>query len=97
MNQRTEHERRSNPRHAIAIHVEIAGLLGTTLNVNSTGVLFESPLAARVGDPIDFRLNLEPLESAAPPIRCHARVVRALETESGMRLAAMIESIESDC
>jgi hypothetical protein len=96
MKPQSESERRSNTRHAIALPVEVAGLPGTTMNVNSTGVLFESPLPARVGEPIDFRLELEPHEPNALLIRCHGHVVRALPTGSGTRVAATIESIENE-
>lgn len=96
MKRRTEADRRLRVRHAIALPVEVSGAAGITLNVNSTGVLFECPVDAHAGEAIDFRMDLEPEASPALLIRCHGRVVRAIPTDRGTRVAATIESIENE-
>lgn len=91
-----ESERRQIVRHSVRVPVQAGGIWGTTVNVSAGGVLFESPLSTRVGEPIEFTLALSTQPAAPMMLVCRGRVVRASSTRFGMAVAATIDSLESN-
>lgn len=90
-------ERRHVTRHAVALSVRTDGVPGTTVNVSRSGVLFDGPLFARVGESIDFSLEIGTRPTDALQLHCRGRVVRTTPSRQGMQVAATIDWIEHEC
>ncbi len=85
-------ERRQAARIATAIPVEIQGGRGTTRDVSTSGVFFETDLSLLPGEPITVYLILEHVSPAAPlRVRCEGRIVR-VERRDGRRGVAVAAS-----
>ncbi len=90
-------ERRHVTRHAVALSVRTDGVPGTTVNVSTSGVLFDGPLLARVGESIHFSLEIGTRPADAMRLHCRGRVVRTAPSGQGMQVAATIDWIEHEC
>ena len=64
-------ERRRGERYKLALRVELNNGVGTTFNISTSGIFFETESAHSIGDTIRLFLNFE-----HETLQCEARVVR---------------------
>jgi hypothetical protein len=70
-------ERRKGERFKLALPVQLADGTGTTRDIGTSGIFFETERAHSIGDTIRLSLNFE-----HETLRCEARVVR-VESRNG--------------
>ncbi len=71
-------ERRGALRFPIALPVKVKQWIGTTRNISTSGLFFETDGIFSTGAPINLSLLLEPQGSGnSTCLYCHGRVVRA--------------------
>ncbi len=63
------------PTYAVSVPMQIGSVTATTVAVDLSGVVFDSPVAFAVGAPIEFSLAL-PAAIAPIQIRCRGVVAR---------------------
>lgn len=98
-------EQRKNQRFELRLPFEILGEKshrpkGETMNVSSCGVLFTTPAAIHVGDPIEYLITLPKASGARIEVRlrCMGKIVRSDEVvrreEPALAFAATLERYE---
>jgi PilZ domain len=70
-------ERRKGERFKLALPVQLSDGIGTTCNISTSGIFFETESAYSIGDTIRLLLNFE-----YETLQCEARVVR-VEARNG--------------
>jgi|GEM_PF-4804749 len=90
-------DRRKEPRHLTRLPVEIDGQSGTTINISSSGVAFESAMALTFGQEITLQI-LIPKDGSEPlRLKCRGRIVRLEKTrrvEKGRETVSVGASVE---
>ncbi len=83
-------EQRKNQRFDLHLPFEILGdkaqsSKGETRNVSSCGVLFTTPAAVEIGEPIEYLITLPKVSGARADVRlrCMGKIVRSEETAAG--------------
>ena len=64
-------ERRKGERYKLALPVQLNNGIGTTCDISTSGIFFETERAHSIGDTIRLFLNFE-----AETLQCEGRVVR---------------------
>ena len=86
------HERRQMPRYRIESAIAVEQGIGTTLDLSSRGVFFETTLPLKEGDAVALVFPFEQSGNGAS-VRCSARVVRVEAHGERFRVAATYEPV----
>ena len=76
---------------ALTLHLE-EGIRGTTRDISTSGVYFESDADQAVGSVIDFTIDFD-TPSGPMYLKCHGQVVRT--ERHGSRIGAAVKILES--
>jgi hypothetical protein len=95
-------EQRKNQRFDLRLPLEIVNEKshrpkGETMNVSSCGVLFTTPGAVQIGDPIEYLITLPKVTGSRTDVRlrCIGKVVRSVEsTPAEGAVAAFAATLE---
>ena len=80
-------ERRKVERYKLALPVQLKNGTGTTCDISTSGILFETASAYAIGDTIRLFLNFE-----HETLQCEARVVRVEPRNGQFGIAVELES-----
>jgi hypothetical protein len=84
-----ERERRSEERFPLRLVVDVGGTLGATTDISVSGVFFEIPVEASVGDPIDLKIYVEGSDDSLVQ-KCQGNIVRVERREGKTGVAVKI-------
>jgi choline dehydrogenase-like flavoprotein len=88
-------DRRKAQRYPVALPIEFDDGTGTTRNMSTTGVRFETDRALVPGALVRFRLTMEE-EDVPTRLRCEGTVVIAERHETIWEVAVQIDSFRFD-
>ena len=80
-------ERRRGERYKLALRVELNDRIGTTCDISTSGIFFETESAYAIGDMIRLFLNFED-----ETLQCEARVVRVEQLDGQFGVAVELTS-----
>ena len=80
-------ERRRGERYKLALRVQLKNGTGTTRDISTSGIFFETESAYSIGDTIRLLLNFE-----AETLQCEARVVRVEPRNGQLGVAVELKS-----
>jgi len=80
-------ERRRGERFKVALPVQLNDGIGTTCDISTSGIFFETERAYSIGDIIRLSLNFE-----HETLRCEARVVRVEQRNGQFGVAVELKS-----
>lgn len=80
-------ERRKGERYKLALPVRLNDGIGTTCDISTSGILFETERAYSIGDTIRLFLNFE-----HETLQCEARVVRVEPRNGQFGVAVELKS-----
>jgi hypothetical protein len=80
-------ERRRGERYKLALRVELNNGIGTTFNISTSGIFFETESAHSIGDTIRLFLSFQ-----GETLECEARVVRVKPRDRQFGVAVELTS-----
>jgi len=80
-------ERRRGQRFKLALPVQLSNGIGTTCDISTSGIFFETESAQSIGDTIRLSLNFE-----HDTLQCEARVVRMERRNGQFGIAVELKS-----
>jgi hypothetical protein len=80
-------ERRKGERYKLALPVQLNDGIGTTCDISTSGIFFETESAYSIGDTIRLLLNFE-----HETLQCDARVVRVEQLDGQFGVAVVLTS-----
>ena len=89
----TGRESRREPRHQMALPVEVGCEKYTSRDVSSSGIFFETDKSFSPGQPIEFTIVLEHIDPARlVRVQCRGEIVRVEDKGQKLGVAATISS-----